>query len=201
MTIETIQINGEWLNEVSYNTKTKDMKLTYIKGEAYLYVDVPAKIFQSLKELADSNVAPAELESYLVKSLTINRRGAYVGRGIYIQKQEDKYIRVKLNAEDSEAQTLVAEYAARQGKSFTVGKEFSTTVSKVRYDDKALYITYRSTKEEYPYEDTPSVVKTLFDKFLDNYSKIKNGGEPEREKFSLGKLANFVKGRYNKKNK
>ena len=200
MTVETVQVNGTWLNEVSYNTKTMDMTLVYVKGESVLYVDVPHKVFTSLKELADSKVKPKELENYIVKALTTEKRGAYVGRGVYIKQQVDKYVRIELNEPDVKAENLVAEYVAKTGKTLTVAGKYSTSVSKVKYDDKALYITYRNGGE-YSYPDTPSVVKALFDEFVSNLSKIKGGGEAERTKYSLGKLANFVNTKHSKPKK
>lgn len=198
--IETVQVNGKWLNEVQYNTKTKDLTLWFTGGQKFLYVDVPEKIFTSLKELETAKISPEELEKYIQNSMTKVKRGQYVGRGVYLPKREDKYIGIKLSEDiDAEAQELAVEYATKKGKTLVVEEKYSSNVAKVRYDNKALYMTYRSGNTEYVYEDTPSVVKSLFEKFVDSYLKIKKGGDTARTEHSLGKLANFVKKQYSDK--
>lgn len=84
---------------------------------------------------------------------------------------------------------MAVEYALKKGNRLIVEKKYSSNVAEVSYTDKALLITFRNNKEAYTYPDTKRVVTALFNKFVDRYMKIKSDTK-NREKYSLGQLAN-----------
>ena len=99
---------------------------------------------------------------------------------------------------EEEAKEALVEYNLK-GIVLKVEPKYASQVREVTYNDTALLITTEGNNFAYSYKDTKSVIKRLFNEFVDRYDKIKAGGEAERKEYSLGRLFNKLNQMYPKK--
>lgn len=104
----------------------------------------------------------------------------------------------------SKSQELAVEYASgfslnKKKDILTVEKAWSSVVRRVELQNDTHILIEVNGERIYTYKDTAKEIKKLFKRFVTSYTKIKEGGEAEREQYSLGRLWTAVNKIYPKK--